>query len=71
MIMTKSADEEGDKNAIVLYILPKLPRGLDFPFCRDYDKRNVPVHIEIKEGNNAVYRCRFRNIGGQITFNGR
>lgn len=43
--MTKYMREERRKNPLVLYILPKMTRGLDFPFLRDYDKRNVPVHI--------------------------
>jgi len=68
--MTKSIALERQENALVLYILPKMRKSLDFPFHRDYDKRNVPVHIKVEEGYNAVYRCRFRNIGGQITFNG-
>jgi hypothetical protein len=44
--MNKSAIGERRENALFLYIFPKMTRGLDFPFPRDYDKRNVPVHIE-------------------------
>jgi len=56
--------------AFILYIIPKMIRGLDFPPDRDYDKRNVPVHTKVKEGYHAVYWGGFRNQCREASFDG-